>query len=83
MEAAMRTTVRLNESVLRNAKRYANSHGITLTSLVEQSLRERLSRSTCAQSGRPVNLPTFRGNGVRPGVDIDDTAALLDAVEGR
>ena len=79
----MRTTVRLNDSVLRSAKRYANSHNISLTSLIEQSLRERLSRSAGAKHAEPVQLPTFGGNGMRPGVDIDDSAALLDVVEGR
>jgi hypothetical protein len=27
-----------------------------------------------------VRLKTFRGGGVRPGVDLDDSASLLDAM---
>jgi len=27
-------------------------------------------------------LPTFSGNGLHPGVDLDDSAALLDLMEG-
>jgi hypothetical protein len=26
----------------------------------------------------PIELPTFRGKGLRPGVDLDDSAALLE-----
>jgi hypothetical protein len=29
------------------------------------------------------SLPTFRGRGLQPGVDLDDTPALLDRMEGR
>ena len=33
---------------------------------------------------RPVPaLPTFGGGGPLPGVDLDDSAALLDLMEGR
>ena len=28
-----------------------------------------------------VNLPTFRGNGVQPGVNLDNNAALLDLMD--
>lgn len=30
----------------------------------------------------PADLPTFRGSGLQPGVDLDDTAALLDVMQG-
>jgi hypothetical protein len=28
-------------------------------------------------------MPTFKGNGVRPGVNLDSNAELLDIMEGR
>jgi hypothetical protein len=30
----------------------------------------------------PVSLPVFAGQGLQPGVDLDDTASLLDLMEG-
>jgi hypothetical protein len=30
-----------------------------------------------------VTLPTFGAGGALPGVDLDDTAVLLDLMEGR
>lgn len=34
------------------------------------------------RSPRPVSLPAFGGDGLRPGVDVDDSSALLDTLEG-
>lgn len=35
-----------------------------------------------AETGAPVDLPTFGGGGLQPGVDLDDTASLLDLMQG-
>jgi hypothetical protein len=32
--------------------------------------------------GRAAPLPTYRGKGLQPGVDLDDTAALMDLMDG-
>lgn len=42
-----------------------------------ESLTRRDSASR-APGGFPLPLPTFRGEGLQPGVDLDDTASLLD-----
>ena len=31
----------------------------------------------------PASLPTYRGKGLQPGIDLDDTASLIDAMEER
>jgi hypothetical protein len=78
----MRTTVRLDDRVLAEAKKYAAQTGRTLTSVLEDALRETLARrSARAKEIRPVRLRTVEGDGVRPGVDLDDTAALLALME--
>lgn len=80
-----RTTVRLPDDLLRAAKRAAADSDRTLTALIEDALRELLARGGSARAGkRRVNLPVFRGGaGTRPGIDIDDSRALLDAMEQR
>ena len=78
----MRTTVRLNESLLAEAKKLASATGRTLTGLIEDSLRESLARSGRPQRRRKVKLPVFGGRGLQPGVDLDDSASLLDRLEG-
>ena len=74
----MRTTVRLDQQLLADAKKQAAESGTTLTAVLEQALRESLSRRKLRARARPVRLKTFRGGGVRAGVDLDDSAALLD-----
>lgn len=78
----MRTTVRLPEEVLEEAKRYALDSGTTLTELFEEALREHLARRRKLQRARRrVELPTFGGRGPLAGVDLHDGASLLDAME--
>jgi Arc/MetJ family transcription regulator len=74
----MRTTVRLDEHLLAQAKKHAAESGKTLTSVLEDALRESLSRRKVHAKAKPVRLKTVKGSGVRPGVDLDDSASLLD-----
>jgi len=71
----------LDQDLLAQAKKYAAESGRTLTSVLEDALREKLARRNVAARRTPVRLNTFRGNGLQPGVDLDDAAALLDAME--
>jgi hypothetical protein len=43
-----------------------------------QALRESLARRSVQSKARPVRLKTVKGRGVRAGVDLDDSASLLD-----
>ena len=80
----MRTTVRLDGRLLEQAKREAARRGETLTALVERGLRLVLARPQSRRSRRRVALPVCAaGGGTLPGVDLDDSAALLDVLEGR
>jgi hypothetical protein len=76
----MRTTIRLDDDLLARAKRAAVERGTTLTALIEDALRRALAPETAERRGR-VSLPTFRGDGLQPGVDLDDTASLLDLMD--
>jgi hypothetical protein len=78
----MRTTVRLDDDLLRQAKALAARTGRTLTALIEDGLRETLARHSRGQERPRVALPTFKGRGLQPGVDLDDTAGLLDIMDG-
>lgn len=78
----MRTTIRLSDTLLLDAKREAAKSGTTLTVLIEESLRERLARSGASGPRRCVRLTTAGSGGLRPGIDLDDSASLLDVMEG-
>jgi hypothetical protein len=80
----MRTTVRLDDALLQAAKKEAARRGETLTSLIERGLRLVLARPERRSPRRRVEIPVCReGGGTLPGVDLDDSAALLDIIEGR
>lgn len=48
-----------------------------------EALEATLRRDTKGSRKAPASLPTYRGKGLQPGIDLDDTANLLDAMEGR
>jgi hypothetical protein len=77
----MRTTIRMDDALLRRAKEYAARSGTTLTRVIENALREHLARRPHRAVREPVVLPTFGGQGLLPGVDLDDTASLIDTME--
>jgi hypothetical protein len=81
----MRTTVRLDDALLEQAKREASRRRATLTALIEQGLRLVLAQSRSARERRRrVVLPVSRAaGGVLPGIDLNDSAALLDVMEKR
>jgi hypothetical protein len=76
----MRTTIRLDDQLLREAKAAAALAGRSLTDLIEDALRESLARRRAVGRRRLEKLPTFHGR-LLPGVDLDDSAALLDLME--
>lgn len=80
--AEMRTTVRMEDGLLRRAKRIAAERETTLTAILEQALREWLDRQRKGRRRERVDLPVSNaGGGVRAGVDLDDSADLLDRME--
>ena len=79
MFRCVRTTIRLDDALLREAKAVAARTGRTLTQLIEDAVREALARRTTAERTR-VELPTFAGR-VRPGVNLDSMSDLLDIME--
>ena len=84
MSRHMRTTIRLDDNFLRQVKREAQRRGETITSMIEQGLRLVLASSQPRPPRKRVKIPVSReGGGVAPGVDLNDSAALLDLMEGR
>ena len=74
----MRTTIDINDELLRAAKAHAAGTRKTLKATVEQALREFLAGPLRVTPNAPP-IPVFRGRGVQPGVDLTDNAAL-DAI---
>jgi hypothetical protein len=80
----MRTTVRLDEALMRQVKAEAARRGQSVTSLIEKGLRLVLASGRQRSRRERVVLPVSRATGgTHPGVDLDDSGALLDRLEGR
>lgn len=81
MIRGMRTTIRIDDDLLRRAKREAARRGTTLDALIEDALRAALAGRPGSAERKPLRLATFKGKGTLPGVDLDDSAGLLDLME--
>ena len=77
----MRTTIYLPDDLLAQAKKLAAESRTSVTALIEDALKERLARRKWSPKSMPVKLTTYGEGGLQPGVDLDDTSALLDLME--
>ena len=77
----MRTTIRLEDHLLREAKAQAARAGRSLNEFIEDAVRAAV-RTDGTPAPAPPPLPVFRGGrGLRPGVDLDSNAALLELID--
>ena len=75
----MRTTIRLDETLLRRAKSMAATSGRSLNDFIADAVRAAVT----PRSSRPAapEIPVLAGGKLLPGVDLDDSAALLDLMD--
>ena len=76
----MKMTFNLNDQVLRQARDLAARDGITLTTFVEDALRERLATLQHSRDRFRMQLKSVRGD-QPPSVDISDREALYDVMD--
>jgi hypothetical protein len=107
----MKRTVELDEKLVEEATRVAEAHGGSVIELLEDAVREKLSRVEVVEDDEkltierteqlaeikqrlhndPVyaaeyerisaSMPVFHGDGLRPGVDLEDHEALQDLLD--
>jgi hypothetical protein len=75
----MRTTIRLEEALLRRAKSVAAASGRSLNDFIADAVRAAVTPRAGREAG-PV-IPVFKGGALLPGVDLDDSAGLLDLMD--
>ena len=67
----MKTTIRINDDLLKRAKKQAADVGRTLTSLVEDGLALILSKPKTSRRKR-IELPVSKATGgILPGIDLN------------
>lgn len=77
----MRTTVRLDDQLLKEAKLRAAASGKTMSEVLEEAIRRGFTTTEPLPARRYLKLRSFKGTGTMPGVDIYDSAALLDILD--
>jgi hypothetical protein len=76
----MRTTIRINDDLLKQAKKRAADEGRTLTSLVEDGLAFILTKPKTSRRKR-VDLPISKATGgVLPGIDLNRSSDLEEVM---
>ena len=78
----MRTTVTIDDDLLKRAKREALDRGQTLGEVIEDALRDRLSERQMSSQSFRFRLVTSGGTGPKPGIDLADNAAVRDVMDG-
>jgi hypothetical protein len=82
MLRCVRTTISIDDTLLAEAKARAAASGRTLAAVVDDALREAFARRPHVGPPDLPSLPIFRGSRLGPGVDLDDSAELLELMEG-
>jgi hypothetical protein len=78
----MRTTINLPDDLILQAKKAALDSDTTLTEIVANALREALSKRRRNTLRKKFKIITYGKGGVLPGVDLSNTSALLDIMDG-
>lgn len=76
----MKTTIEIDDELLRKAKQQAGAAGVTLRAFVEEALRARLLPRPRRRDRFQLDLPVVEGVSP-PAVDISDRNALYDLME--
>jgi hypothetical protein len=77
----MQTTIQLDDAVLAQAAELARQKGYDLSHFIEETLREKITPAPSAVPHPFSRLTTVSGKGVRPGVNLDNSAGLLAVME--
>ena len=76
----MRTTIYIDDHLMTRVKEVAARTGKTMTAVIEDAIRQSLERKHPTERKR-IRLTTVGGKGPRKGVDLDDTASILEFME--
>ena len=80
----MRTTLTLNDDIMKSCRRYAADQGRPLKDVIDEALRlglDALRGSRRTTTGFELKVTT--GRGLQPGVRLDDRDALFALMDGR
>lgn len=74
------STIQLDDHLFREVEKWAAQSNRSVQAVVEDAIKAALPRAKPPRTG-PLKLPTYGGSGLQPGVDLDNSAGLLDIME--
>ncbi|MCH2156496.1 MAG: hypothetical protein MK080_10880 [Opitutales bacterium] len=78
----MRTTVNIEDSLLEEIKKVGLHRKVSISTVINDTLKQGLYASdSTSKPTAEKPLKTFMGDGLQPGVDLNDGASLLDLME--
>jgi hypothetical protein len=80
MVTHMKTTVDIADSLFETARRVAARQGTTLRALIEEGLRLALDRRRTKATAFTLRDASFKGDGLRPGVDLANWNQIRAAI---
>jgi hypothetical protein len=82
MLICMRTTILLPDELYQRVRMTAAAEQRTITSVIEEALRAALRERERREPRKPYRIDPIVGGELQPGVDLDNTSALLDLMDG-
>ena len=82
MVICLRTTLNIDDDLMRRVKKRAHETGQTITKVIENALRQTLTGRRPAKRVYKLRWVSVSGR-LQPGVDLTDRDALFDLMEGR
>ena len=77
------STIQLDDHLFREVEKWAAQSNRSLQAVVEDMIRAALPPAAGPKPTGRLDLPTYGGSGLQPGVDLDNSAGLLDITESR
>jgi len=81
--ARMQTTIQLDDALLAQATKLAREKACDLSQLIEETLRDKIAPKPSVAAQPFLRLTTVAGDGIQPGVDLNNSAGLLSLMEQR
>jgi len=77
----MQITIHLDETLLAQATKLAQAKGYDLSRFIEETLRDKIAPKPVVTRQPFFRLTTVGGQGVCPGVDLNNSTAMLARME--
>ena len=79
----MRTTIALDDRILELARQQALAQQVSLAKYIETAWRAKLTDEAREKPLAYLPLKTFKGKGLLPHIDLNDSVSLLNVMEGK